>query len=76
VGTLALVFALERLAAITSTITLGVFTLVNLALWRLKQQAPAPEGIWQAPAWVPVAGFVVSLGFVSYGVARLAGLTG
>ena len=76
VGTLALTFALERLAAITSTITLGVFTLVNLALWRLKRQAPASEGIWQAPAWVPVAGFVVSLGFVSYGVARLAGIAG
>lgn len=76
VGMLALTFGLDRLAEITSTITLGVFTLVNLALWRLKQRAPAPEDIWQAPAWIPIAGFVVSLGFVFYGVARLGGFHG
>jgi len=68
---LALWFPLAVLAHVTSVIALMVFTLVNLALWRLKRIAPAPEGVMVFPAWIPVAGFAVSLGFVVYGIADL-----
>jgi hypothetical protein len=67
---LALWLPLARLAETTSTITLGVFTLVNLALWRLKTRGPTQPHAWQVPLWVPITGFWVSLGFMAYGVAR------
>ena len=70
---LSLWFPLAPLAEATSTITLAVFTLVNLALWRTKKDARSPPPVWQVPAWVPLAGFVTSLGFVIYGLVLLAG---
>lgn len=68
---LALWFPLTQLAEATSVITLAVFTLVNLALLRLKLTQPAPHGIFQAPLWIPATGFAVSLGFVVYGMTSL-----
>lgn len=72
---LALWLPLAWLAEATSTLTLAIFALVNLALWRLKQREPGPSRGWKVPVWIPVAGFFVSLGFVLYGLARLAGAT-
>jgi len=70
VAVLSLWFPLARLAEATSTITLLVFTLVNLALWRLKRRVPVTSGAWHAPYWLPVAGFWTSLGFVLFGIAH------
>jgi amino acid transporter len=64
---LALAFPLAPLARVTSVITLVIFTLVNLSLWRLKRRAPAPAGVWTVARWIPVAGFLVSLAFALYG---------
>jgi hypothetical protein len=65
---LVLVFALwlplVTLAKTTSFITLSIFALVNLALWRIKLRRPRIEGIRSYPLWVPVIGFLVSIGFV------------
>ncbi len=61
--TLALWLPLETLAKITSLVTLTVFTLVNLSLWRIKRHTPRPEGIVLFPLWLPVAGFFCSAGF-------------
>jgi basic amino acid/polyamine antiporter, APA family len=60
---LALVLPTVSLALLTSYITLGVFTLVNVALWRLKLRVPEHSGM-QVPLWVPIAGFVSTLLFV------------
>jgi basic amino acid/polyamine antiporter, APA family len=64
-----LVFALSletvSLAKITSFITLAVFTIINLALWRIKLQQPDHKG-YTVPLWVPVSGFFCSAGFVVY----------
>ncbi len=70
---LALWLPLVRLAELTSIATLIIFTLVNLALWRLKRQAvPADAATarprFTVPIWVPVLGSIVSAGFVVYGV--------
>jgi amino acid transporter len=62
--TLALIGRLATLAEITSVIMLIVFTAVNLALWRVKQRDPKPDDTVVFPAWVPIAGFVVSAVFV------------
>jgi amino acid transporter len=52
----ALLLPLERLAEITSRLTLALFALVNLALVRIKaRELVPPRGIWVVPAWVPWA---------------------
>ena len=61
---LALIGRLASLAEITSTIMLTIFSLVNLALWRIKHKDPHPEGVKIFPVWIPVTGFFVSSVFV------------
>ncbi len=61
---LALAFPLVTLAQTTSAITLIIFALINVALFRVKLRDPNPEGVYLVPIWVPVIGFIVSLGFV------------
>lgn len=63
---LALWLPLLTLAKITSLITLFVFSLVNLSLWRIKQRDPRPLGIAVFPSWLPLAGFLCSLGFALF----------
>jgi len=70
VAALALWFPLARLAEATSTITLTIFTLVNLALWRLKRRQPTPPDIWQTPYWLPVTGFWISLAAMLIGLSH------
>ena len=69
VMTFALWFPLAQLAEATSLITLTVFSLVNLALWRLKaRHVQVDAAVWSVPRWVPLSGFTVSAGMVLYGV--------
>ncbi|MDH3687222.1 MAG: APC family permease [Myxococcales bacterium] len=63
---LALALPLEQLAAVTSGITLVTFALANLALVALKRRDPHPKGVRTVPGWIPVVGFVVSVGFVGF----------
>jgi APA family basic amino acid/polyamine antiporter len=67
----ALWLPLAPLAEITAVLTLAIFTLVNLALWRAKRVDPAPPGVTLFPIWVPIAGFAVSLGFLLFEASRL-----
>ena len=54
----------ETLAKAASYLLLLVFSLANLALWRLKRTRPQPADIIDVPCWVPVAGGIASLAFV------------
>jgi len=68
---LAIGFRLAFLAGITSLLTLMVFALVNLSLWRVKLRDPDPgAGVRTYPIWVPVTGFVVSAGFLAIEASR------
>ena len=60
----ALIGGLASLAEATSVIMLTIFSLVNLALWRIKRTQPHPHGVRVFPKWVPVAGFIISSAFV------------
>lgn len=60
----ALWLPLTSLANMTSTLILVVFTLVNLALYRIKRRDPSPAGIRTVPLWVPLAGAAVNLLFL------------
>ncbi|WEJ61784.1 APC family permease [Thiomicrorhabdus lithotrophica] len=61
---LALIGHLSTLAEITSFIMLMVFSLVNLALWRIKRHEPDPEDCIIFPQWISLLAFLVSSGFV------------
>ena len=61
----ALCLPLLSLAKLTSFISLSIFTLINLALLRIKRRGERSPTI-NIPLWVPVCGFVFSLLFVIY----------
>lgn len=67
---LALWLPLLTLAEITSLITLTVFSLLNLSLWQVKRRDPRPSGIMVFPRWLPVAGFLSSVSFILFQLAR------
>jgi len=57
----------SALAEMTSTITLVVFAMINLSLWQMKIAGQTDgEKFFTVPMWVPVTGFLVSIGFVIY----------
>ena len=63
---LALWLPLVTLAQVTSFVVLIVFSVVNLALARIKRREPHPPGVRPIPSWVPLAGFAASGAFVIY----------
>ncbi len=68
---LALTLPIIRLAEMTSYLVLTVFTVVNLALIRIKLRDPAPtSGQFSVGLWVPVTGAVASLGILIFDLLR------
>jgi len=65
VAVFALLLPLETLAQTTSTLILVIFSLVNLALVRIKRRRPAPEGVKTVPIWIPVAGLTLNILFLA-----------
>ncbi len=63
---MALWFPIETLARFASLLLLIVFTLVNLALWRIKRTGDGHKDVFLVPNWVPLAGFVTSSAFLAY----------
>ncbi|MDY6978493.1 MAG: amino acid permease [Pseudomonadota bacterium] len=59
----ALLLPLISLARLTSFVTLIIFTLMNVALWRIKRRGDSYQG-FQVPLWVPGAGATVSALFL------------
>lgn len=65
---LALALPLQSLAEMTSSVVLGVFVLINLALIRLKLvDERARDDIFTVPIWVPIAGMLSCLGLLAVG---------
>jgi amino acid transporter len=62
----ALWLPLLTLAEVTSLITLFVFAMVNLSLWRVKGRVPHVAGIMQVPRWMPLCGFLFSTLFILF----------
>jgi amino acid transporter len=59
---LALAFPIGGLAVMTSRVTLTIFSLVNLALLRIKlREEVSPTGIFTVGLWVPVVGLALSI---------------
>lgn len=70
---LALLVPLQGLADMTARATLAIFSIVNLALIRIRRvEVAPPEGIFLCPLWVPYAGLLASVSllvvsFLSHG---------
>ena len=56
-----LLMPFERLLVLSNAVTLAIFTLVDLALWRLRLRAPPLVEGFHAPAWVPPLAALLSL---------------
>jgi len=69
VAVLTLAFALAPLARTTALITLSVFALVNLSLWRIHRRDPTPS-VTHVPRWAPPLGLLVSVAFLAFELLR------
>ncbi len=49
------------LASLTSFFIFIIFTLMNLALIKIKRNEPNPEGILVYPIWIPILGVIVNI---------------
>ncbi len=67
---LCLSLGVTELADVVSSVTLIVFALVNLSLWRLHALGPQPPDTFAVPRWVPPLGFVTSMMFVIFELGR------
>ena len=63
-----LVLPLLSLAKLTSFITLTIFSLINLALWRIKTRDGSDDLKFKVPLWIPVCGFLGSSAFLLFQV--------
>jgi len=60
----ALLLPFEKLLLLTNALTLAVFAIVNMALWRAKRRDPAPAGVLRTPAWLGPVSAALSLGLI------------
>lgn len=63
---MALWLPVETLARTTSLLLLVVFSLINLALWKIQRNPDLGQAGFSVPRWIPVAGFVASVAFLGY----------
>lgn len=55
----------DALLRLSTTLTLLVFALVSLSLWRLQQRAPRQDLDFHVPRWVPIAAALGSTGLIA-----------
>ena len=60
----AMTFQIVALAEFTSFLVLMVFALVNLALIKIKQKSPHPDGVTVFSVWLPRLGFLTTISFL------------
>jgi APA family basic amino acid/polyamine antiporter len=60
----ALLFPFEELLALANALTLTIFAVVDLALWRIQRQQPAGKDVFAVPSWVPPAAAVLAAGLI------------
>jgi basic amino acid/polyamine antiporter, APA family len=60
----ALLIPFEGLLALANALTLGIFAVVDIALWRIQRRQPAGEGVFAVPRWVPPAAAALAVGLI------------
>lgn len=66
----AIIMTIVTLAEMTSFLILIVFALINLALIKIKQKHPHPEGVKTFSLWIPKLGFVTAVLFLVLNIIR------
>jgi amino acid transporter len=61
---IALLIPFERLLVLANALTLVVFTMVNVALWRVHRVGADAAGTFAVPRWVPPLAAVSSIGLI------------
>jgi amino acid transporter len=68
-GTLVLVSTVtlpfDALLRVSTTLTLLIFTLVSLSLWRLQQRQPRQAPDFRVPQWVPIAAALGNIALIA-----------
>lgn len=65
---MALFLPFERLLTLANLITLLIFALVDIALWRVQRASPAEPGQFAVPHWVPLVAAALALALVLAGL--------
>lgn len=60
----ALLIPFERLLVLANALTLGIFVVVDLALWRIQRGQPVGESFFAVPHWVPPAAAALAVGLI------------
>lgn len=60
----ALLIPFGRLLALANMLTLAIFAVVDLALWRIQRQQPAADGVFAVPRWIPPLAAILAAGLV------------
>ncbi len=60
----ALLVPFERLLALANALTLGIFAVVDIALWRIQRREPAGADVFAVPLWVPPAAAAAAIGLI------------
>jgi amino acid transporter len=60
----ALLIPFERLLALANALTLCIFAVVDLALWRIQRRRPAGDGVFTVPRWVPPAAAALAIALI------------
>ena len=61
---MAVLLPFGRLLALANVITLAIFALVDMALWRVQRQAPAEPGRFRVPHWLPPVAAALAVGLI------------
>jgi hypothetical protein len=62
---IALFLPFERLLVISNVLTLGVFSIVNVALMRVRADPDAPPAGMPAPFWAPPLAAFLTIGLAA-----------
>lgn len=68
---LAIVFPLGGLARTTTFIALSIFTIINMALWRIKLRDISKPSHFTVPIWVPITGTLLSTAILVFEIVQL-----
>ncbi len=60
----ALLIPFERLLALANALTLGIFVVVDLALWRIQRAQPVDDRVFVVPHWIPPAAAALAVGLI------------
>ena len=62
--TMAVLLPFDRLLALANVITLAIFALVDIALWRVKRHTQAEPGRFRVPHWLPLVAAALAVGLI------------